>query len=304
VGCSNSESVSAGTTLLLSTSCAIGQVAVATEIRVQSTDQSGFDLCLADDDTTLSCYTAGSTTSSASCFNAASGTSIGGRAQKIVLRITCGNVFSPCPLKYDVSLACRTSPTPAPTNQPTFAPPPTNALTFPRVPGFYLSVFNNPRCSVSGSACSCTCCLGNLCTASYQGTISGSCGQASCATAYPNACPASGAPGSNSVSSVRNGILATKNGRSGSCVSSDSVSNGNGFVVLCSAASPNSPWTISAYSTSSCTGSQNKVYAGTGAGCAELDGLGVEVTCALSSASTSSLLIVLLTTFVYMIVFG
>ena len=111
-------------TLTSAVICTNNQYAVASNIRVTSTDGSEFSVCLAvNDSSTAPCYPAGSSLQLTTCFNSTpSSLEIGGNVPTIALRISCGTTAAPCQILYGWNMTCRNFPTPAPTSPATLAP--------------------------------------------------------------------------------------------------------------------------------------------------------------------------------------
>ena len=86
--------------------CPAGTAAAVSEINVQSTDQSGFQIYTKDDPSSSESYTAGSTTSTVTCFNMGDGFVVGGRQPRIYVIIRCEEWSQPCSVRYTIDLVC------------------------------------------------------------------------------------------------------------------------------------------------------------------------------------------------------
>jgi hypothetical protein len=222
VGCVDTASVAAGstTTVFMTSPCADGSYAAASNVNAASTDGSGFNIRLYNPTGAAgSQYTAGSA-SSVTCFRSPFATNIGGPGySKISVDIKCNNVFQACPIKYNIDFtciggtvdkcagvacgaygscssstgtcictdgysgsSCQIAPTPSPTPTPTPTPSGGNTPTQP-----------------TGSSCGCACCTGNYCSVTMVGFVPvSSCSNVDCDSQCRStfaSCPASGTPG-------------------------------------------------------------------------------------------------------------
>lgn len=102
--------------------CPAGEAAAVSELNVESTDGSGFEIRTTNDPSETTFYTAGSTTSSVTCFDMGNGRFVGGQKSRIYVVLSCKNWIQPCPLSYSIRLVCiptGTVSTPNPTSAST-----------------------------------------------------------------------------------------------------------------------------------------------------------------------------------------
>ena len=140
--------------------CPAGTAAAVSDIKVQSTDGSGFQVYTKDDPSSSTYYVAGSTTSTVTCFNMGSGFLVGGQQSRIYVIITCEEWFQSCSVEYNIDIVCTqigTTATPKTTSISTATS--TNPSTLTTI------VFDN--------TCECQCCKGSaVCNPVYVGIIS------------------------------------------------------------------------------------------------------------------------------------
>lgn len=173
----NSRSVKTTFSYILSPACAIGEVAVARNIQVASTDGSLIMVCLSDTTDLKSCYVQGSSSNPTTCFNSVQNQDIGGQSDSIVLGITCKNSFFSCPIQYNAELLCKaisTGPTTVgPSSPPTIAPQLSSTTTTTTSPAFTCATYSS--CSACTKAANINpacgwCSSTNVC---YAGSASG-----------------------------------------------------------------------------------------------------------------------------------
>lgn len=153
--CTETTSVSASNTNTLGHwGCSSGTAVIDT-LDIESTDGSAFTVRTRPSDTSKY-YPSASSDGSVTCYNKGSG--YVGSDTEISVTATCNNVFSRCPLKYDITAKCigQSSPTKYPTsyNSPTKFP--TYPTKFPTFPTSYNSPTKYPTTyTPSGSSGSC-----------------------------------------------------------------------------------------------------------------------------------------------------
>ena len=125
--------------------CPEGAAAAVSELNVQSTDGSQFQIYTKNDPSGAAYYTAGSTTTSVTCFDIGNGRLVGGQKSQIYVVMNCKNWIQPCPLRYSITLVCIPLET---VSTSLSTPKPASASTVTTV-----------NSSTSGSdACVCRCC--------------------------------------------------------------------------------------------------------------------------------------------------
>ena len=166
--------------------CPAGKAAAVSTINVQSTDGSGFQIFTMDDPTGTTYYTAGSTTTTVTCFKMGSGVVVGGQKSQIYVVIKCRNSLNSCSLKYSIDLICASVTT-------TSTPKLTSASTAKPVQPSTVAPIGG------GNTCECHCCKGSAtCTSVLVGAIlynSNTCEVSNCARRCPtlfSACPTGG----------------------------------------------------------------------------------------------------------------
>ncbi len=163
--------------------CPAGTAAAVSELNVESTDQSGIQIYTKDDPSSSEYYTAGSTTSTVTCFKMGGGFVVGARKPRIYVIIECKEWFQSCSVRYTISLVCRSVGTTStfistststfistststfiPTSTSTFISTSTSTSIPVTLPTATAVVFNN--------TCECECCKGSAtCQPAYAGTI-------------------------------------------------------------------------------------------------------------------------------------
>lgn len=147
--------------------CPAGTAAVVSKLNVESTDKSGIRIYTKDDPSSSEYYTAGSSTSTVTCFNMGDGFTVGGLKPRIYVIIECEQWSKPCPIRHTINLGCRsvgTTSTPATRSTFTRVSTTTSTSTPVSVPTATAIMVNN--------TCECDCCKGSAtCQVAYVGTI-------------------------------------------------------------------------------------------------------------------------------------
>ena len=164
--------------------CPAGTAAAVSDIKVQSTDGSGFQVYTKDDPSSSTYYVAGSTTSTVTCFNMGSGFLVGGQQSRIYVIITCEEWFKSCSVEYNIDIVCTqigTTSTPKTTSISTISSTSasmTNSTSVSTTSSTSISTATSTNPStlttiVFDNTCECQCCKGSaVCNPVYVGIIS------------------------------------------------------------------------------------------------------------------------------------
>lgn len=308
IGCS-SASISAGGTRSYSPSspCSGGAYAVVSDLRVRSTDNSGFTVRTFNQATPSESFTFGTTTGSVTCFNGPSA-SIGRTGyNNIKVEVTCKNLIYSCPMQEDVSFRCVSTDPCAGVNCGSFGtcssgtcvcnsgysgpncatPPAVDPVqpagvsikcTCNSVVAGYVSVSSCPSISTLANSCS-----SNFPSKCSSGMISGSCVESSGGGGSGGGSDASSVMGialySESCSKLEYSTVQSKN----TCTRHDS----HGETVYLQGTCSGDSWTVKAYASSSCTG-ESMTASGFGKNQCASAGNGVYVRAACDGSSFNS----------------
>lgn len=220
--CTDTTTISAGSKRQIYNpqSCPAGTAAAVSELKVQSTDGSGFKVYTKDDPSSSEYYPDASTTSTATCFNMGDGFVVGVRYPRIYVIISCEEWIQSCDIRYTVDLVCRRVETTSTTTATSRFPSTTTATS--RSTSAVISTTLSTTQPISPSTatavvyeniCECQCCKGSsTCNPVYVGLIrygTKRCQPSDCTTQCLkqfSACPASGIELGKIVTQCRNNI--------------------------------------------------------------------------------------------------
>lgn len=165
--------------------CPVGTAAAVSELNVESTDQSGIQIYTKDDPSSSQYYTAGSSTSTVTCFKMGDGFVVGGQKPRIYVIIQCKQWFQSCPIQYTIDIICTkigTTSTSTPATRSTItaaSTTTTTAVTRSTISTVWTTTTTSTSVTVPtatavviNNTCECDCCKGSTeCKPTYVGTI-------------------------------------------------------------------------------------------------------------------------------------
>ena len=173
--CTDTTTISAGseTRIYNPVSCPAGTGASISELKIQSTDQSGFQVYTKDAPSSTEYYIAGSSASTVTCFNKGDGIVVGGKYSHIYVIIQCKEWIQSCKIRYTVEITCRQTGTTS-TIRPITTTRWPSTTTSTSVTTTTTKPFDPSTASsiVVDNVCECQCCKGSAgCTPVYVGVI-------------------------------------------------------------------------------------------------------------------------------------